>query len=159
VLDSSGNKYFEDNVLDYFSNNDYSGNKNQNNENNIELGVTVWGENNDKLYILTKEDDRLRNIFEVNLVYKSIRDLACDIDCRYENIYIDIPGGFAAYSTFPGLIFYTYDKEVNNDVCLYLWYDVEGEPVPTAIAICQITYSINKSNDKTYLQYENMEIL
>ena len=39
------------------------------------------------------------------------------------------------------------------------WYDVEGDPVPTAIAECEITYSINKSNDKIYLQFENMEIL
>ena len=39
------------------------------------------------------------------------------------------------------------------------WYDVEGDPVATAIAECQITYSIKKSNDKMYLQFENMEIL
>lgn len=39
------------------------------------------------------------------------------------------------------------------------WYDVEGDPVATAIAECEITYSINKSNDKIYLQFENMEIL
>lgn len=128
VLDSSGNKYLEDNVFNYISNND-KGSKNQDDENNIELGVTVWGKNNDKLYILTKNGDRLRNIFEVNLVYKSIRDLAYDIDCRYENIYIDVAGGFAAYSTSPGPIFYPYDKEVNDDVCLYVKYFNSGEKV------------------------------
>ena len=40
-----------------------------------------------------------------------------------------------------------------------LWYDVGGDPVPTAIAECEITYSINKSNDKIYLQFENIEIV
>ena len=39
------------------------------------------------------------------------------------------------------------------------WYDVEGDPVSTAIAECKITYSIITSNDKTYLQFENMEIV
>lgn len=148
VLDSSGNKYFEDNVLDYFSNNDY----------NIELGVTVWGENNDKLYILTKEDDRLRNIFEVNLVYKSIRDLACDIDCRYENIYIDIPGGFAAYSTFPGPIFYTYDKEVNDDVCLYVKYFNTGEKVEIARTKGESIHFYIFDNELNYYCIENDDI-
>jgi hypothetical protein len=110
VLDKSGSKYLEDNVFNYV------------NENNTEPGVTVWGKNNDKLYILTKKDDRLGNIFEVNMVDKSIRDLAYDIDCRYENMYIDISGGFVVYSTFPGNIFYPYDKEVKEDVCLYVKY-------------------------------------
>ncbi|WP_312810816.1 hypothetical protein [Sedimentibacter sp.] len=132
VRDNNGNKYFEDNVFNYISNNDNSGSKNQEDENNIELGVTVWGKNNDKLYILTKKDDRLRNIFEVNLDDKSIRDLAYDIDCRYENIYIDISEGFAAYSTFPGRIFYAYDGEVNEDVCLYVKYFYPEEKVEIA---------------------------
>ena len=88
----------------------------------VELGVTIWGKNNDKLYILTKKNDRLGNIFEVNMTDKSIRDLASDIDCRYENLYVDISGGFVVYSTFPGHIFYSYDKEVNDDVCLYVKY-------------------------------------
>ncbi len=39
-----------------------------------------------------------------------------------------------------------------------LWYDVGGDPVPTAIADCEITYSINKNDDKIYLQFENIEI-
>jgi hypothetical protein len=149
VLDSSGNKYFEDNVLDYFSNNDYSG---------IELGVTVWGKNNDKLYILTKEDDRLRNIFEVNLVYKSIRDLACDIDCRYENIYIDVAGGFAAYSTFPGPIFYTYDKEVNDDVCLYVKYFKSEEKVEIARTKGESIHFYIFGNELNYYCIENNDI-
>lgn len=122
VLDNSGNKYIEDNVFNYVLNNDKLGSNNQGDENNIELGVTVWGENNDSLYILTKKDDRLKNIFEVNLVDKSISDLAYDIDCRYENIYIDISSGFVVYNTFPGSIFYSYDKEINYDVCLYVKY-------------------------------------
>ncbi len=53
----------------------------------MELGVTVWDKNNDKLYILIKNDDRLGNIFEVNLVDKSIRDLAYDIFDNELNYY------------------------------------------------------------------------
>ena len=112
VLDKSGNKYLEDNVFNHVSINGTD----------VELGVTIWGKNNDKLYILTKKNDRLGNIFEVNMTDKSIRDLASDIDCRYENLYVDISGGFVVYSTFPGHIFYSYDKEVNDDVCLYVKY-------------------------------------
>jgi len=158
VLDNSGNKYLEDNVFDYVSNNDYAGSKNQNNENNIELGVTVWGKNNDKLYILTKKDDRLRNIFEVNLVYKSIRDLACDIDCRYENIYIDVSGGFAAYSTFPGQIFHSYDKEVNDDVCLYVKYFNSGEKVEIARTKGESINFYIFGNELNYYCIENDDI-
>lgn len=132
VRDNRGNKYFEDNVFKYALNNNNSDSKNQEDENNIELGVTVWGKNNDKLYILTKKGDRLRNIFEVNLADKSVRDLAYDIDCRYENIYIDISEGFAAYSTFPGRIFYSYDEEVNDDVYVYVKYFYPDEKVEIA---------------------------
>jgi len=37
--------------------------------------------------------------------------------------------------------------------------NVEGDPVPTSVAECEITYSINKSNDKIYLQFETMKTL
>ncbi len=157
VLDSSGNKYLEDNVFNYISNND-TGSKNQDDENNIELGITVWGKNNDKLYILTKNGDRLRNIFEVNLVDKSIRDLAYDIDCRYENIYIDISEGFVVYSTFPGQIFYTYDKEVNDDVCLYVKYFNSGEKVEIARAKGESIHFYIFDNELNYNCIENDDI-
>lgn len=38
------------------------------------------------------------------------------------------------------------------------WYDIGGDPVPTVVAECKITYSIITSNDKTCLKFENMEI-
>lgn len=122
VLDKNGNKYLDDNVFNYMSNNDIG----------IELGVTIWGKNNDTFYILTKKDDRLSNIFEVNMIDKSIRDLASDIDCRYENLYIDISEGYVVYSTFPGPIFYFYDKEVNEDVFIYVKYLNTGEKTEIA---------------------------
>ena len=146
VLDISGNKYLEDNVFNYVSNNDTG----------IELGLTVWGKNNDKLYILTKKDDSLSNIFEVNMIDKSIRDLASDIDCRYENIYIDILGGFAVYSTFPGPIFYSSDKEFNDDVVLYVKYftgekkeiaRVKGESINFYIFDNEIEYYCRENDD------------
>ncbi len=122
VLDKNGNKYLEDNVFKYISNNDTA----------IELGVTIWGKNNDILYILTKKGDNLSNIFEVNMIDKSIKDLAFDIDCRYENLYIDILEGYVVYSTFPGPIFYSYDKEVNDDVFIYVKYLSTGEKTEIA---------------------------
>ena len=122
VLDKNGNKYLEDNVFNYISYSDTA----------IELGVTVWGKNNDTLYILTKKNDRLSNIFELNIIDKSIKDLASDIDCRYENLYIDILEGYVVYSTFPGPIFYSYDKEVNDDVFIYVKYLNTGEKTEIA---------------------------
>ena len=122
VFDKNGNKYLEDNVYNYISYSDTA----------IEPGVTVWGKNNDTLYILTKKNDRLSNIFEVNMIDKSIKDLASDIDCRYENLYIDISEGYVVYSTFPGPIFYFYDKEVNEDVFIYVKYLNTGEETEIA---------------------------
>ena len=148
VLDSSGNKYLEDNVFNYISNNDTG----------IELGTTVWGKNNDKLYILAKKDDRLSNIFEVNLVNKSIMDLSTDIDCRYENLYIDISEGYVVYSTFPGHIFYLYDKEVNDDVCLYVKYINSGEKVEIARAKGESIYFYIFDNKLNYYCRENNDI-
>lgn len=151
VLDKSGNKYLEDNLFNYVLNNVDLGS-------NIELGVTVWGKNNDKLYILTKKDDRLKNIFEVNLVDKSIRDLACDIDCRYENIYIDISGGFVVYSTFPGHIYYSYDKEINDDVCLYVKYFNSSEKVEIARTKGKSINFYVHGNELNYYCIENDDI-
>ncbi len=61
---------------------------------------------------------------------------------------------------------FDYDEESDDKSKLYTkfelinqWYDVEGDPVPTAIAECEITYSINKNNDKIYLQFENIEVV
>ena len=148
VLDKNGNKYLEDNVFNYVSNNGTG----------IELGVTVWGKNNDKLYILTKKDDRIGNIFEVNLEHKSIKDLAYDIDCKYENLYIDISEGYVVYSTFPGPIFYSYDKEVNDDVFLYAKYFNSGEKVEIAHAKGESIYFYIFNNELEFFCRENDSI-
>jgi len=153
VLDKNGNKYLEDNVFNYVTNNGTE----QNDENNIELGVTIWGKNNDYLYILTKKDDRLSNIFEVNMIDKSIRDLASDIDCRYENLYIDISEGYVVYSTFPGPIFYYYDKVVNDDVFLYVKY-FTGEKVEIAQAKGENIEFYIFDNELNYYCRENDDI-
>ena len=50
-------------------------------------------------------------------------------------------------------------KLYTHFILINQWYDVEGDPVPTAIADCKITYSIITSNDKTYLQFENMDLV
>ena len=157
VLDKNGNKYLEDNVFNYLSNND-TGSKNHDGENNIELGVTVWGKNNDKLYILTKNDDRLGNIYEVNMIDKSIRDLASDIDCRYENLYMDISEGYVVYSTFPRPVFYSYDKEVNDDVFLYVKYFNSGEKVEIARAKGESIHFYIFNNELEFFCRENDDI-
>ena len=157
VLDKSGNKYLDDNVFNYVSNNG-TGSKNQNDEKNIELGVTVWGKNNYKLYILTKKDDMLSNIFEVNIADKSIRDLASDIDCRYENLYIDISEGYVVYSTFPGPVFYFYDEEVNDDIYLYVKYFNSNEKVEIARAKGESIHFYIFDNELNYYCRENDDI-
>lgn len=159
VLDSEGNKCFDDalNNLNANFNND-------NDKTNIELGVTAWDKNNDKLYILTKKDDRLSNIFEVNLINKAIKDLACNIDCRYENMYIDISKGYVIYNTFPGSLFCTYDEEFSDDVYLYLEYfnsdeiveivHTKGESIDYYITNNELNYYYRKNGeyiDGTYI--------
>ena len=143
VLDKSGDKYLEDNVFNYVSGNDTG----------IELGVTIWGKNNDTFYILTKKDDILSNIFEVNMIDKSIKDLASDIDCRYENLYIS--DGYVVYSTFPGHIFYQYDKEVNEDVVLYVKYFNSSEKVEIARAKGESIHFYIFDNELQYYCREN----
>jgi len=157
VLDSDGNKYFDGNVFNDASNNVNSSGNNDNDKTNIELGVTSWDKNNDKLYILTKKDDRLSNIFEVNLIDKSIRDLALNIDCRYENMYIDISKGYVIYSTFPGSIFSSYEEEFKDDVYLYFKYfnsdeiieiaHIKGESIYYYIHNNQLDYYYRKNNE------------
>lgn len=148
VLDKSGNKYLEDNVFNYISNNDTA----------IELGVTVWGKNNETLYILTKKNDRLSNIFEVNIIDKSIKDVASDIDCRYENLYIDVSGGYVVYSTFPGPIFYFYDEEVNDDVVLYVKYLNTGKKTEIARAKGESIHFYIFDNELEFYCRENDDI-
>jgi hypothetical protein len=148
VLDKNGNTYLEDNVFNYVSNNGTG----------IELGITVWGKNNDTLYILTKKNDRLGNIIEVNMTDKSIRELASDIDCRYENLYIDISEDYVVYSTFPGPIFYSYDKEVNDDVFLYAKYFNSGEKVEIAHAKGESIYFYIFNNELEFFCRENDSI-
>lgn len=147
VLDKNGKKYFEDNVFNYIVNNE-TGN---------ELGVTIWGKNNDTLYIITKNDDMLSNIFEVNMSDKSIRDFGYDIDCRYENLYVDISEGYVVYSTFPGPIFYTYDKEVNNDVLLRVKY-FNGEKIEIARAKVESIHFYIIDNELKYYCIKNHDI-
>lgn len=83
----------------------------------------MWGKNSDKLYILTKKDDRLNNMFEINISDNSVRDIAYNIDCHYENIHIDIANDYAVYSTLPIKMHYNnIDKDFNDDVSLYIKY-------------------------------------
>ena len=143
VLDNKGNKYFECNVFDYVVDKNSS-------VVNIDLGVTVWGKNGHKLYILTKNEDKMSNIFEVNMTDKSIRDLAHDIDCLYENLYIDILHEFVAYSTFPASMHYSYDDvEINDDVYVYVKYFNPENKVEVA--------SIKDENIKFYIFNNKLE--
>lgn len=143
MLDNKGNKYFECNVFDYVVDKNSS-------VVNIDLGVTVWGKNGHKLYILTKNEDKMSNIFEVNMTDKSIRDLAHDIDCLYENLYIDILHEFVAYSTFPASMHYSYDDvEINDDVYVYVKYFNPENKVEVA--------SIKDENIKFYIFNNKLE--
>ena len=81
---------------------------------------------------------------ESDIYYKNL-DFGWNTGFRAENAKADISDDKSKL--------YTQFELINQ------WYDVEGDPVATAIAECQITYSIKKSNDKTYLRFENMEIL
>ena len=95
-----------------------------------------------------KEYPPLENVFdydeESDIYYKNL-DFGWNTGFRAENAKADISDDKSKL--------YTQFELINQ------WYDVEGDPVPTAIAECQITYSIKKSNDKMYLRFENMEIL
>jgi len=129
-------------------------------ENNLYKGYFPFDEDKGFIFPLDKSKEVLTQVFGEK-EYPSFEDVF-DYDEESDIYYKDLDFGWNT-----GCIAENVTANISDDKSkLYtefelinLWYDVEGDPVPTAIATCEITYSINKSNDKIYLQYENMEIL
>ena len=128
-MDSDGNEYFEGNVYNDILN---SVNVIVADKTNMELGITIWGKNSDALYILTKKGDKLGNIFEVNLLDKSIKDLSSGINCLYDNLYIDPSKGYVVYSTYPYTSPDKNAEKFKDDVYLNLKYFNSDEIIEVA---------------------------
>lgn len=111
------------------------------------------------IFPLDKSKEVLMQVFgEKEYSFENVFNYDEESDIYYKNLDFGWVTGFRAENATAGISddkskIYTQFELINQ------WYDVEGDPVPTAIAECEITYSINKSNDKIYLQFENMEIL
>ena len=111
------------------------------------------------LFPLDKSNEVLIQVFgEKEYFFENVFDYDEESDIYYKNLDFGWNTGFRAENATADISddkskLYTQFELINQ------WYDVEGDPVATAIAECEITYSINKSNDKIYLQFENMEIL
>ena len=97
--------------------------------------------------IFGEKEYRLEDVFdydeESDIYYKNL-DFGWNTAYIAENLTADISDD--------KLKLYTKFELIN------LWYNVGGDPVPTAVADYEITYSINKSDDKIYMQFENIEI-
>ena len=128
-------------------------------ENNLYKGYFPFDEKNGYIFPLDKSNEVLIQVFgekeysiedkfdydeESDTYYKNL-DFGWNTAYRAENVTADTSDDKSKL--------YTRFQLINQ------WYDVEGDPVPTAIAECKITYSIVKSNEKIYLQFENMEIV
>ncbi len=128
-------------------------------ENNLYKGYFPFDEDKGFIFPLYKANEVLIEVFgEKEYSFEKVFDYDEKSDTYYKNLDFGWNTGYIAENVTAGisddkLKLYTKFDLVN------LWYDVAGDPVPTAIAECEITYSINKSNDKIYLQFENIEIV
>jgi hypothetical protein len=129
-------------------------------DNNLYKGYFPFDEDKGFIFPLDKSNEVLSQVFgerehrsledvfdydeESDVYYKNL-DFGWNTGYRAENVTADISDDKSKL--------YTKFELINQ------WYDVEGDPVPTAIAECEITYSINKNNDKIYLQFENIEVV
>lgn len=128
-------------------------------ENNLYKGYFPIDEGKGFIFPLDKSNEVLIQVFGEK-EYPSLEDVFDydeESDIYYKNLDFGWNTGYIAENVTANisedkLKLYTKFELIN------LWYDVEGDPVPTAIADCEITYSINKSDDKIYLQFENIEI-
>lgn len=154
VLDSKGNKYFEENIYDDVLNNL---NLSVNDNKNRELDITIWGKDSETLYILTKKGDMLGNIFEVNLLDKSVKNLALGIDCLYDNLYINPSRGYIVYNTYPYKYTTENTEKFNEEVNLCLKYfnsdeiinigHVKGENIKFGIYNNVLDYIYRENNE------------
>lgn len=129
-------------------------------ENNLYKGYFSFDE--DKgcfIFPLDKSIEVLTQVFgEREYSFEDVFDYDEESDIYYKNLDFGWNTGFKAENA---------TADISNDKLklhtkfelINIWHDVDGDPVPTAIAECKITYGINKSKDKTYLQFENMEVL
>jgi len=148
ILDEAGNKYMDFNAYDYI----YAASQGGINvfKDSTSIGLTSWSRNDEKLYILTKKDDKLDNMFEINIADKSVKDLAYDIDCHYEDIHIDFLNGYAVYITYEG-------ENYNEDVFLYIKYFDTGETVELARTKGKKIYFYLSENGIEYYSWEDQD--
>lgn len=111
------------------------------------------------IFPLDKSHEVLTQVFgEKEYSFENVFDYDEESDIYYKDLDFGWATGYRAENVTAEISddkskLFTQFEMINQ------WYDVEGDPVATAIAECEITYSLNKSNDKIYLQFENIEIL
>lgn len=128
-------------------------------ENNMYKGYFPFDEDKGFIFPLDKSNEALIQVFGEKEYpsFEDVFDYDEESDIYYKNLDFGWNTGYIAENVTANisddkLKLYTKFELIN------LWYDVGGDPVPTAIADCEITYSINKSDGKIYLQFENIEI-
>ncbi|GEM_PF-839304 len=128
-------------------------------ENNLYKGYFPFDEDKGFIFPLDKSKEVLIQVFgEKKYSFEDVFDYDEESDIYYKNLDFGwntpyIAENVTADISDDKLKLYTKFELIN------LWYDVGGDPVPTAIAECEITYCINKNNDKIYLQFEDIEII
>jgi len=128
-------------------------------ENNLYKGYFPFNENKGFIFPLDRSKEVLIQIFgEKEYSFENVFDYDEESNIYYKNLDFGWHTGYTAENVTANisddkLKLYTKFELIN------LWYNVGGDPVATAIADCEIIYSINKSNDKRYLQFENIEVV
>lgn len=128
-------------------------------ENNLYKGYFLFDENKGYIFPLDKSKEILIQVFgEKEYSFEDVFNYDEESDTYYKNLDFGWNTAYRADNAIADINdnkskLYTQFELINQ------WYDVGGDPVPTVVAECKITYSIITSNDKTYLQFENMEII
>ncbi len=128
-------------------------------ENNLYKGYFPFDEDKGFIFPLDKSNEVLIQVFgEKEYSFEDVFDYDKESNIYYKNLDFGWNTAYIAENVTANisddkLKLYTRFELIN------LWYNVGGDPVPTAIAECEITYCINKSNDKIYFQFENIEVV
>ena len=127
-----------------------------NDKDNLYKGYFPFEEHKGYIFTLDKSKEVLTQVFgERDYSLKNLND-----EEEKNAHYLNLDFGWNNPYIADNLTAYIMDgKLYTNFDLINLWYDVEGDPVPTAIANCDITYNIKQSNDKYYLQFEDMKVV
>lgn len=127
-------------------------------ENNLYKGYFPFDQSKGFIFPLDKSNEVLIQVFgEKEYSFEDVFDYDQETGTYYKNLDFGWNTPYIAENVRANISDEKSKLHTKFEL-INLWHDIEGDPVPTAIADCEITYSINKSDAGIYLRFENIEI-